>query len=74
MDDPELVMDLMNQALDDSGYTMFELACLMKCSVSSLRRIMNTGKITERQWKNLDNAFAEIYDTTKEMEAEYLYG
>ena len=74
MDDPELVMDLMRQALDDSGYTMFELARLMKCSVSSLKHIMNTGKITERQWKNLDNAFAEIYDTTKEMEAEYMYG
>ena len=60
-EDTHLVYDLINSCYSDSGWTMYEFACAMKCSVKRLLEIQLTGRITKRKWDLLGEILKEVY-------------
>jgi hypothetical protein len=56
-----MVKDLISSCHLDSGWTMYEFACAMKCSVKRLIEIKSTGRITKRKWDLLGEILRDVY-------------
>ena len=72
-EDTSLVRDLVTSSFYDSGWTEYEYACAMKCSVKRFREIKATGRMTERKWDVLGDVMREIYEMSQEDYDGLLY-